>query len=128
MYDHTSLQPLNLNPGDDRDPQFFPEQRPNPGGAIISTADSAYAMGVYQSGLFINTSDGFAVSNNTHLGGYGSEDYGNSRMTVVLRRNQTTHSLYGTLSWSVYLVLGTLTDCVSKMDSIKSHMMNEKVN
>jgi hypothetical protein len=126
IYNHDSLLALKLNEGENRDPQYFPEQTPNPGGAIVATADSAYALGLYQSGLFTTTADGFAFTNNTHLGGYGPADYGNSRVSAVLRRNQTTDSLYGTVSWSVYVVIGTLTDCVSRMDTIKSHIVNEQ--
>jgi hypothetical protein len=110
LTDKTSGIPLGgcVDPSDD------PDQQPEAGGVIISTAAGDYAMGVYRN-RGLNATEGYGLCSFLY-GDTDPYDFSTSKWNLLERPTGGLDA--GTFDWSFFIVVGTLADCVGAMDDL----------
>jgi hypothetical protein len=110
LVDKTSGIPL----GGCVDPTEDPDQRPEAGGVIISTAAGDYAMGVYRK-RSLNATEGYGLCSFLY-GDTDPHDFSTSKWNLLERPTGGLDA--GTFDWAFFIVVGTLNDCTDAMGEL----------
>jgi len=96
------------------DPSIDPDQQPEAGGVILSTSTSSHALGIYRN-RSLNSVEGYGLCGFLD-GGTSPRDFATSKWNLLERPIGGLDA--GTYSWDLFVVVGSLRDCVNAMDEL----------